>query len=147
MINRFLIMLCVLCISWGVKAHQPDLSSTILVEQGENKWVLQIRAALTAFEYEIEQTYGKDSYETPEEFQDLVIKHVQEHISILYNKANTAVLQNGKVKLGHETSDAQLRTPTPLFNNVTANSSNPHTKASTMTNANHTGMSETPRMP
>lgn len=102
--NRILIMLCVLFISLGVKAHQPDLSSTILVEQGENKWILQVRAALTAYEYEIEQHFGENSYATPEEFQELVLQHVQEHISILFNDTHAVALENGMVKLGHETS-------------------------------------------
>ncbi|WP_020538604.1 DUF6702 family protein [Lewinella cohaerens] len=102
--NKFLITLCVLFVSIGAKAHQPDLSSTILVEQGENQWILQIRASLTAFEYEVEKHFGESSYASPEEFQALVIKHVQENTSILFNGTNAAVLQNGQVKLGHETS-------------------------------------------
>ncbi len=104
MINRIFIMLSALCISWGVQAHQPDLSSTLLVEQGENIWVLQVRAALTAFEYEIEQHFGEDSYATPEEFQGLVIKHIEENTFIKFNNTDGIVLQNGWVKLGHETS-------------------------------------------
>ncbi len=102
--NKFLITLCVLFISMGAQAHQPDLSSTILVEQSENQWILQIRASLTAFEYEVEQHFGESSYASPEEFQALVIKHVQENTSIFFNGTNAAVLQNGQVKLGHETS-------------------------------------------
>ena len=93
-----------LCTSLGVQAHQPDLSSTMLVSQGENKWVLQVRAALTAFEYEIENHYGKGSYTSPEEFQGLAIKHLQGNISILFNDINAVKLKNGLVKLGHETS-------------------------------------------
>ena len=88
----------------SIKAHQPDLSSTMLVEQGENTWVLQIRAALTAFEYEIENHFGKDSYATPEEFQELVVKHIRENTSILLNDNDVVTLENGLVKLGHETS-------------------------------------------
>lgn len=97
-------MLCLLYIPWGVKAHQPDLSSTLLVEQADNKWVLHVRAALTAFEYEIDQHFGADSYATPEEFQQLLLNHVKDNVSILYNGKDAAVLQNGIVKLGHETS-------------------------------------------
>jgi LPXTG-motif cell wall-anchored protein len=102
--NIILIILSVLCISWGVKAHQPDLSSTILVEQADDKWVLQVRAALTAFEYEIEEHFGVSSYTSPEEFNELVIAHVQENLSILINNAGSIKFQNGMVKLGHETS-------------------------------------------
>lgn len=92
-------------LTYGIaEAHQPDLSSTLLVEQGENKWVLQIRAALTAFEYEIHQHYGKESYTTPEEFQDLVLRYVQDNITMLCNQTNYTELKNGLVQLGHETN-------------------------------------------
>lgn len=102
--TRFLITLSVLCFSWEVQAHQPDLSSIILAEQGDNKWVLQVRSALTAFEYEIEEHFGASSYASPEEFQELVANYVRDNISILFNDTNAAVLQNGMVKLGHETT-------------------------------------------
>jgi len=102
--NKLLILISALFISFGVQAHQPDLSSTLLVEQSENNWVLQVRASLTAFEYEVEQHFGKSSYATPEEFQDLVLKHLLANISIQYNNDQNVVLQNGKVKLGHETT-------------------------------------------
>ncbi|GAB5553055.1 MAG: hypothetical protein Sapg2KO_26460 [Saprospiraceae bacterium] len=93
-----------LLLTYGIaEAHQPDLSSTLLVEQGENKWVLQIRAALTAFEYEIHQHYGKDAYATPEEFQNLVLNYVQSNVSLMCNKSNDTELENGSVQLGHET--------------------------------------------
>lgn len=94
-----------LLLGYGVaEAHQPNLSSTLLVEQEDNKWVLKVGAALTAFEYEIESHFGESSYTTPEEFQKLVIQYTQENISILFNKENQAILRGGIVKLGHETS-------------------------------------------
>ena len=102
--TRFLIILSVLCTSWQVRAHQPDLASIILAEQENHTWVLQVRSALTAFEYVIEDHYGKDSYASPEEFQELVVHYIRNHISIRFNDAETAVLQRGMVKLGHETN-------------------------------------------
>lgn len=101
---KYLIVHCLLLISVVASAHNPDLSSTILVEKGENTWILQIRAALTAFEYEVESHFGKDAFATPEEFQALVVEHVRENLSIKYNSHDVAELKNGKVKLGHETS-------------------------------------------
>lgn len=103
-ITRFLTLLSVLCISSQVQAHQPDLSSIILAEQGDNKWVLQVRSALTAFEYMVEEHYGASAYTTPEEFQELVVNYVRDNISIRFNEADVAVLQHGMVKLGHETN-------------------------------------------
>ena len=101
---RFIMLLSLLLGFGTVQAHQPDLSSTILSEQGKDKWVLQVRGALTGFEYEIHENFGEDSYATPEEFQELVMKHVQENISILFDESNNVVLKNGIVRLGHETN-------------------------------------------
>lgn len=85
------------------EAHQADISSTMLVEQDNGDWILQIRSALTAFEYEIHAQYGETSYSTPEEFKTLVIQHNLENIEINFDKNDTVELRNGKVKLGHET--------------------------------------------
>ncbi len=101
---KFLMILSAFCFSSGLQGHQPDLSSIILAEQGENKWVLQVRSALTAFEYVVEEKFGPSAYATPEEFQQLVVDYLRAHISIEFNGANKAVLENGMVKLGHETN-------------------------------------------
>lgn len=85
-------------------AHQPDISTTMLAEQEDGSWILQIKASLTAFEYEVHTTYGKDSYKTPEEFNALVIRHLLANISIDFGDAGQAKLTDGFVKLGHETN-------------------------------------------
>lgn len=97
------IMLSVL-FSFNVKAHDPSYSSTILIEQEDGSWVLQIHSALTAFEHEVHTNYGKDSYKTPEEFNNLVIQHLLKNLSIKSNSKNTVTFKNGYVKLGHESS-------------------------------------------
>ena len=38
----------------SAKAHQADVSTTMLVEKEDNSWVLQISASLTAFQHEIQ---------------------------------------------------------------------------------------------
>jgi hypothetical protein len=91
-------------LSLFASAHQPDISTTMLVEQEDGSWVLQVRASLTAFEYEVHTKYGKDSYKTPEEFNELVIRHVTESISITFGENNAAELDHAFVKLGHETN-------------------------------------------
>lgn len=92
-----------LIISWVAKAHQPDLSTTLLVEKGENEWVLQVRASLTAFEYEIEEHYGESSYDSPQAFQTLALEYIRDRISIIFNDSELVALKHGVVKLGHET--------------------------------------------
>jgi hypothetical protein len=107
-VSRLLMSIIVstLFLSFTSAVHQPEISSTMLVEREDGAWVLQVRAALTAFEYEVHTHYGKDAYTTPEEFNALVIRHLTENISISINGKEAVSLQNGKVKLGHETTAA-----------------------------------------
>ncbi|MFK7908375.1 MAG: hypothetical protein AB8B69_24810 [Chitinophagales bacterium] len=102
--TKYALFLSFLLFSFIAKAHQPDISSTMLVEQEDGTWILQVRASLTAFEYEVNTHYGKDSYPTPEKFQELVISHLKENLSIHFNESVAAVFQNPYVKLGHETN-------------------------------------------
>jgi len=99
-----ILMLSVLFFSFNKKDHDPIYSNTILIEQENGSWVLQINSALTAFEHEIHTNYGKDSYKTPEEFNTLVLQHLLKNISININNKNTVSFKNGYVKLGHEAS-------------------------------------------
>lgn len=101
---KWLISLCLIFSSWMVQGHQPDVSSTMLIEQPDGSWLLQVRASLTAFQYEVRNKYGEDSYDTPEKFQELVSQHLAEQLTVFFNQKDTAVLQNAYVKLGHETN-------------------------------------------
>ena len=91
-----------LMVALFAKAHQPSTSTTMLVEQN-NTWVLQISASLTAFQYEIETHYGKDAYKTSEEFQAMVLEHVKKNLNITFNSDEKFILGKGIVKIGHET--------------------------------------------
>lgn len=101
---RYILSLCLGFVLFSAAAHQADISSTVLAEQEDGHWVLQIKSSLTAFEYEIENAFGESAYATPEEFQELVIKHLQEHISINIDQDVKVILENGAVSLGHETN-------------------------------------------
>ena len=83
-------------------AHQPDLSSLMIYEQN-GKSILLIKSSLTAFEQEIVYLYGKDSYKTPQEFQQLVTKHFQKNCLITIND-ETIQFTSPQVILGHETT-------------------------------------------
>ena len=78
-----IILLSVLFFSFNKRKHDPGYSNTILIEQVDGSWVLQIRSALTAFEYEVHTNYGKDSYKSPEEFNALVIQHLIKNLSTI----------------------------------------------------------------
>ena len=83
-------------------AHQPDLSSLMIYEQG-GKSILVIKSALSAFESEIEYSYPKGDYKTPAEFQELVIQHFQKKSFLVIN-GDTIKFLNPQVSLGHETT-------------------------------------------
>lgn len=106
LIYRLGLTFCILlsvCLS-NTFAHQPDLSSTMLVENEQGEWILQVRAAITAFEMEVNYNYGENSFATPEEFQEIVINHVKDHIRLIVDGNTELMLTDGQVKLGHETS-------------------------------------------
>ncbi|QWX84011.1 hypothetical protein H0I23_16420 [Cellulophaga sp. HaHaR_3_176] len=84
------------------KAHQADVSTTMLVEKEDNVWILQISSSLTAFQHEIKTNFTDTPYKTPEEFQEMVLKHIKSNFSININ-GNNITLGSGIVKLGHET--------------------------------------------
>lgn len=102
--NRKLVLVIglMLCI-FSVKAHQPDLSATMILEQSRNNWIVQVNAPLTAFQYEIKTVLGK-TYATPEEFQKLLIEYLKANLVICFNNSDTATIRRAYVKLGHETS-------------------------------------------
>lgn len=83
-------------------AHQPDLSSLMIYEQG-GKSFLAIKSALSAFESEIEYSYQIGAYKTPDEFQELVIRHFQKKSFLVIN-GDTIKLLHPQVNLGHETT-------------------------------------------
>lgn len=102
MFKKFL-CLAVLLISLSVKAHQTNISTTMLVEKENNTWVLQISASLTAFQQEIKLHYANTPYKTPEEFKQMVLEHLKKNISFVFNDAAALQLTDGFVQLGHET--------------------------------------------
>lgn len=101
---KWIIGLFLLASTSSAWAHQPSVSSTILSQQDDNSWILQIRSPLSAFEYEIKKNYGESSFSTPAEFQNLVLSHILKNVSIQVNGVKTVTLQNGFVKLGHESN-------------------------------------------
>lgn len=99
--TRYLIILGFLFVSITSQAHQPDISTTMLVEQG-GQWLLQARASLTAFQYEVRTHF--EEYKTPEEFEQMAVEHLKKNISIRIDGKEVQILENAHVQLGHETS-------------------------------------------
>ncbi|WP_396634450.1 hypothetical protein [Maribacter sp. R86514] len=92
----------VLCSMLGY-AHNPDVSTTMLVEKENNIWVLQISSSLTAFQQEVRTHFSETPYKTPEEFQQMVLEHIKNNLDISYNNGSKITFGQGIVKLGHET--------------------------------------------
>jgi hypothetical protein len=86
----------------SAKAHQADVSTTMLVEKEDNSWVLQISASLTAFQHEIQTHFFDTPYQSPQEFQSMVLEHVKNNLRIRFNEKDI-FFGKGIVQLGHET--------------------------------------------
>ncbi|GHC51165.1 DUF6702 family protein [Ulvibacter litoralis] len=102
MFKKIIFLLCIIT-TLSAKAHQPDVSTTMLVEKENNTWVLQISASLSAFQQEIKTHFSETPYKTPEEFQQMVLEHFKKNIFIQFNENQMATLSDGYVRLGHET--------------------------------------------
>lgn len=102
---KSLIAVVVMLITTSTQAHQPEISSLTLIKQGSNQWTLQLSAPLTAFQYEVKNAFGNDSYTSVEEFNQMLLKHLKRNIFIESNRKEIA-LSNGMVKLGHATNVA-----------------------------------------
>lgn len=101
---KWIVILC-LALNCGITyAHQADVSTTMLVEKGDNQWIVQVRSSLTAFQYQIKSQCSDSAYTTPEEFQELVANYVKDNLIICFNGQDTVTLSNGYVKIGHETN-------------------------------------------
>lgn len=102
--TKYILALFVALTAVIASAHQPEISTTMLSEQADGTWILQLSTSMTAFEHEVHTQFGKDSYKTPEEFKELVLRHVIANFAIVIDGAENVTLENGFVKLGHETS-------------------------------------------
>ncbi|WP_339714281.1 hypothetical protein [uncultured Kriegella sp.] len=99
---RKILFIGLLLITITAKAHNADASTTMLVEKENGTWVLQISAALTAFQYEIREHFTETPYKTPEEFRQMVLEHLKNNLKISFNNTDIS-FGKGTVKLGHET--------------------------------------------
>ena len=101
--KRSILFIVLLCSTMWVRAHQPDMSTAMLVEQENGVWVMQISASLTAFQQEVNTHFTNTPYKTPEEFQSMVLEHVKNNLFLNFNGLNETSYSKGIVKLGHET--------------------------------------------
>ena len=102
-IIKLLSLSILMLVSCNLFAHQPDLSNIIISKTGNGQVILQINSSLTAFQQEVNFLNGPGAYKSPEEFQELVIKHFNTSFSMVVNGENTLQLKNPQVFLGHET--------------------------------------------
>lgn len=101
--KKYLLMVALVLLSATGFAHQTEISSTVLAEKENNVWVLQISASLTAFQQEIKTHFSETPYKTPEEFKQIVLKHIKNNLQLRVNGNESISFNNGNVQLGHET--------------------------------------------
>lgn len=85
-----------------VLGHSPSQSSSMLVEDKNGQWTLQVRAALSAFEHVVNEAYTAEGYSSPEEFQDLMGAVLSKTLHLKID-GKEVVLGSPKIRLGHET--------------------------------------------
>lgn len=96
-------LLFVILSSKFIFAHQPDIASTILSQQKNGSWVLQLRGSLLALQQQVRYHYSDTAYTNIEEFKSLTLDYIQKNVSVI---ANGKKIDLGKpiFRLGHETN-------------------------------------------
>ncbi len=100
--KKILVFIVLLSSVSFAQAHEANISTTMVVKQGE-KWLLQVRTSLTAFQTEVRTHFADTPYKTPDEFKAFAIAHAKNNISVSFDGADNVVLKNPYIKLGHET--------------------------------------------
>ena len=98
---RFIACWLWLLIPMTILGHSPSQSSTVLVQDIKGGWTLQIRAALSGFEYVVNNTYGDEAFATPKEFEELVFELISKRLRLTADGIAVDI-KNPKMKLGHE---------------------------------------------
>ena len=101
--NTFLCIVFSILYSFNSYAHQSQQSILIISQAKDEKYILQLNSSLSAFEGEINYLYPKSIYKTPEEFQKLVIGHIQRNFLCIVNEKDTLSIANPMLLLGHDT--------------------------------------------
>lgn len=96
------LFLCGYLMGGGVWAHQVNLSTLVLSETGDGRHTVQLSAALTGFDAEINQNYPKGAYTTVEGFKRLVVERFGETVSLKLNQ-QTIGFENPTVTINHGT--------------------------------------------
>ncbi len=100
LVIKLLLTTVIFLVASTVKAHNPDISSIMLIEKEPGQWLIQLDASLSAFDQEMISVYGENAYSTPEEFKELVINHFRKQLSLSIN-SNNIKFGDAFLKLGH----------------------------------------------
>lgn len=92
---------CWLLLPFTMLAHSTAQSSSLLVEDNNGNYTLQVRASLAAFEYVVHEEFTAQGYTNPQEFEALVLKLLSKQLALYINDKKVS-LTNPRVKLGHE---------------------------------------------
>ncbi|GEQ86757.1 hypothetical protein ULMS_22650 [Patiriisocius marinistellae] len=101
--KKYILILLLGLYSLSGFSHQPEASSAVLIEKEPNVWVLQINASLTACQKEVKKHFADTPYKTPQEFNEMLLEHIDDNFDMRFNNGEKLTLNNGVVQLGHET--------------------------------------------
>jgi hypothetical protein len=103
--KKILLTIVFIITTYVLGAHSPQLSTVTLTQSEGNKWNLIIGSSLSAFQYELRNSYPKQKTDSmnPVQFQKAVLQHLRQNIRIIPNGQEAVSLKNGMVILGHQT--------------------------------------------
>ena len=88
----------------SVFTQNNDSATLQLIQNEDKEWLLQLNSSISILEEAVKQAYEQDAYSSIEDFQELSIKHVHDHITLIINAEDTATLHNPSIKFDHGSS-------------------------------------------
>jgi len=103
--KKILLIISFLVINLSLKAHNAQISTLSIIQNGDKKWSLIVSSGLSAFEFELRNKFPTLDLNKLKlnDFQKLFLANIKENISIKANGGNSIELINGSIKIGHET--------------------------------------------
>ncbi|WP_281615187.1 hypothetical protein [Flammeovirga sp. SubArs3] len=108
--NKIIFLIVGLCLSYGVKAHNP-LSAKFYLEKQDSQGLLSIYLSQDGVDAALLKAYGEKEFEnyTVGQYKSLIVRYIKEKFKLNIN-GKEIILLDGGIKLGKHQTDLKFIT-------------------------------------
>lgn len=103
--KKLLILSLLIGMTLSIRAHNPQISTLVLVQQPNKQWHLMVGSSLSAFQYALQSKELLNPSDTIQAstFQALLLNYLRDHIQLSLNDGQPLKLTNGMMIVNHQT--------------------------------------------